>query len=149
MFTLLHRRNDGSFVVERNGFPYHVTAGDPLYRDAQLAAEGVTLQPEPEAQAVDIPVPDISDRQFAHQLRDQGIISQAEALAFVKQGAVPVALETLIAALPTQAERDDAELLICGATTFQYAHPLTASLAAGFGWDVAQTIAFFRAAAAR
>ena len=47
MWTLLHRRADGSFVIERNGWPYHVTADDPLFPAVAAAAEGVELPPEP------------------------------------------------------------------------------------------------------
>ena len=96
------------------------------------------------------PVPaSISDRQFAHELRARGIISQAEALAFVARGELPSALAALIAGLPAQDARDDAELLIAGATVFERAHPLTVTLAAGFGWSADQTDDFFRAAAGR
>lgn len=47
MFDLMHRRADGSFVVLRGGYPYHVTADDPLFPDVAAAAEGVDLPPEP------------------------------------------------------------------------------------------------------
>ena len=46
-WTLMHRRNDGSFVIKRNGLPYHVTEGDPLFAKVAAAAEGVTLPDEP------------------------------------------------------------------------------------------------------
>lgn len=91
----------------------------------------------------------ISDRQFAHELRARSLITQAEALAFVARGELPAALSALIAALPTQQARDDAELLLAGATSFERGHPLTATLAAGFGWTSQQADEFFIAAAAR
>ncbi len=47
MWTLLHRRADGSFVVELNGSPYHVIESDPLFAEVAAAAEGVDLPPEP------------------------------------------------------------------------------------------------------
>ena len=45
-WTLKHRRDDGSFVIELNGLPYHVTHDDPLHPDVSAAAEGVTLPDE-------------------------------------------------------------------------------------------------------
>ena len=55
-WTLMHRRNDGSFVIKRNGLPYHVTEGDPLFAKVAAAAEGVTLPDEPGP-----PVPTIAE----------------------------------------------------------------------------------------
>jgi hypothetical protein len=96
------------------------------------------------------PVPAfISDRQFAHELRERGVLTQAEALDFVRSGTIPAALNALIAALPTQAARDDAELLLAGATAFERIHPLTSVIGGAFGWDAAQIDDFFRDAAAR
>ena len=46
-WTLMHRRNDGSLVIERNGLPYHVTQRDPLFAEVSAAADGVTLPDEP------------------------------------------------------------------------------------------------------
>ncbi len=54
---VLHRRNDGTFVIELNGYPYHVTTDDPLFAEVSAAAEGLTLPPEPVPQSVDLPVP--------------------------------------------------------------------------------------------
>lgn len=48
MPTLLHRRDDGSFVIELNGHPYHVIESDPLFAEVAAAAEGVDLPPEPQ-----------------------------------------------------------------------------------------------------
>lgn len=47
MWTLLHRRGDGSFVIELNGSPYHVIESDPLFAEVAAAAEGVDLPLEP------------------------------------------------------------------------------------------------------
>jgi len=47
MFILRHRRNDGSFVIELNGLPYHVIQSDPLFAEVSASAEGVELLPEP------------------------------------------------------------------------------------------------------
>lgn len=43
---ILHRRADGSLVVQRGGLPYHVTPDDPIFAEAAAAAEGLDLPPE-------------------------------------------------------------------------------------------------------
>lgn len=94
------------------------------------------------------PIPDeISDRQWAQQARIAGKISQAEALDFVRTGAIPSPLAATIATLPSQQMRDDATLIICGATIFQRSHPLTPVLLAAMGMSSAEGDAFWRAAA--
>lgn len=47
-FTLLHARPDGSYVVRRNGQPYHVLQNDPLYGAVAAEAEGLILPAEPQ-----------------------------------------------------------------------------------------------------
>jgi len=47
MFSLLHRRSDGSFVILRNNKPYHVIKEDILFEAVATAAEGVVLPAEP------------------------------------------------------------------------------------------------------
>ncbi len=100
-----------------------------------------------EASRVDQVPASISDRQFAHQLMKQGIISFAEALAFVQTGTIPSALSALIAGIQDQNDREAAELLIAGNVEFRRNSPLTASLAAAYGWSVETTDNFWRAAA--
>ncbi len=136
--------------------PVHYTAAasDPGWEHSErifeiLANEDLGIPVGPYVPPPEPVPPSISDRQFAHELRVQGVITQAEALAFVSRGELPAGLSALIESLPTQQARDDAELLLAGATVFERRHPLTAVLAAGFGWTEAQTDNFFRAAAAR
>lgn len=94
------------------------------------------------------PVPDsISDRQFFQQLAIEGIISKPEALAAVKIGEVPAALQALINAMPEQ-EQFTAEILISGATVFQRSHPMTIAIGAAYGWNSTQMDELWRAAAA-
>ncbi len=45
--VVTHRRADGSFVAEVNGFPYHITADDPLFPLASALAAGRSLAPDP------------------------------------------------------------------------------------------------------
>ncbi len=52
---VLHRRDDGSFVIELNGYPYHVPSYNPLYAEVSAAADGLTLPPEPMPQSVEFP----------------------------------------------------------------------------------------------
>jgi hypothetical protein len=46
MINLMHRRSDGTFVIEQNGYPYHVVQDDPLYSEVAQAAQGIELPPE-------------------------------------------------------------------------------------------------------
>jgi hypothetical protein len=48
MWTLQHARPDGTFVVLRDGLPYHVIPGDPIFAEVEAAAQGVELPPEPQ-----------------------------------------------------------------------------------------------------
>lgn len=56
-FKLLYKRQDGSFVAEVNGLPYHVISSDAIYWP--LAAEeagrlGGELQFEPEPEPIPV-----------------------------------------------------------------------------------------------
>ena len=96
-----------------------------------------------------IPVPQsISDRQFAHVLALQGLISQDEALAWVKTGDVPAALQALVDKIPDPTIKFSAQMLLAGATVFERDHPMTAQLAAGLGMSSEQVDDLWRAAAA-
>lgn len=90
----------------------------------------------------------ISDRQFAHVLALQGLISQEEALAWVKTGDIPSALQSLIDDIPDPVIKFSAQMLLAGATVFERDHPMTAQLAAGLGMSSAQVDDLWRAAAA-
>lgn len=87
----------------------------------------------------------ISDRQFAQELRNRGIITQDEALAFVGNGTVPAALAAVIAALPSEMH-DDVMLSVVGAVTYYRDNPFTVAIGAAFGWTPEQIDEFFRAA---
>lgn len=90
----------------------------------------------------------ISDRQFAHVLALQGLISQDEALAWVKTGDVPAALQALVDKIPDPTIKFSAQMLLAGATVFERDHPMTAQLAAGLGMSSEQVDDLWRAAAA-
>ncbi|MES0023168.1 MULTISPECIES: hypothetical protein [unclassified Mesorhizobium] len=91
-----------------------------------------------EVEALPPPMPAvISDRQFFQGLAVAGVITNAEALAAVKTGAIPSGMVALITGLP-EAARFGAEMLLSGATEFKRAHPLTSAFGAGFGWTEQQ-----------
>lgn len=78
------------------------------------------------------PVPNsISDRQFAQALALSGLLTEAEALAWVKVGDVPAALQVVVDAIPDNDVRFSANMLLGGATIFERNHPMVAALAAG------------------
>jgi hypothetical protein len=94
------------------------------------------------------PVPvSISDRQFFQQLAAQDIISQDEALAAVRTGAIPAPLQQLISAMPAD-QQFAATMIVSGATTFERNHPLTVTIGTSYGWSSSQIDDFFRSAAA-
>lgn len=91
-----------------------------------------------------VPVPEeISDRQFAMGLAIAGLITQAEALSFVKTGEVPVALQVMIDAIADANARFEAEMLVSGATVFRRSHPLVGMIASQVGWTEQQTDQFW------
>jgi hypothetical protein len=44
---VLFKREDGTFVIERGGLPYHVLQNDPLFAEAQVQGEFVGFEPAP------------------------------------------------------------------------------------------------------
>jgi len=74
--------------------------------------------------------PIISSRQFFQQLAKQSDISKDEALAYVRQGALPKRFDDAInAALPSEAQFD-ARMAIIGANEFDIRVPLSLQLGA-------------------
>ncbi|WP_232629170.1 hypothetical protein [Methylobacterium sp. Leaf118] len=115
--------------------PFRVEPATPR----RVFAGGVEDQPVP---------PIISDRQFAQRLAEIGIITRDEALAFVKRGDVPAALQAAIDAIPGEADRFAADMQVSGATVFERSHPSTLALAQALGWSSAQMDDLWRRAAA-
>ena len=133
--------------------------GDPArsrYDDGVLYVDGITQAKLNAALAAydpaSVPPPlvvvpaTISDRQFAHGLWKQSVITFEEARDFLKVGQMPAALAALVAQMPA-AQRQDAELMITGSTVFERAHPFTAAIAAAFGWTDEVTDEFWTYAA--
>lgn len=93
------------------------------------------------------PVPEeISDRQFFHALAKAGLITEAEALAAVKTGDMPQAINDFVNTLP-EADRFDARMLLEGATIFRRSHPLTAAFGALYGMEPSEIDGLWRDAA--
>jgi hypothetical protein len=108
---------------------------------------GTELLPPPSPVIVPIVAGAISRRQFFQQLAAEGIVSQNDALAAVRTGALPTPLQTIVNGLPAD-QQFSAQMLLCGATEFQRSHPLTAAIGAAYGWTSEQIDTFFIAAVA-
>jgi hypothetical protein len=107
----------------------------------QLEAAGIVFVEPVPVQAT------ISDRQFFQALALAGKITDAEALAAVKTGDIPAAIQSFIDAMPSD-QKFAAEMLLSGATVFDRNHPMTALLGSGMGWTSEQLDALWQAAAA-
>ena len=71
MMNILHKRDDGSFVIERDGLPYHVISEDPIFANVAAAATGKTFPPEPVPESPE-PGPRVfSKRRFFLALTDE------------------------------------------------------------------------------
>lgn len=134
-----------SYSIDGSGTPASMVRGQPVDASpAQLVAMGLTVQPDP-TPAPPGPPDIISDRQFFQQLALQGVITNAEALAAVTTGTIPAALAAVVNALPS-AQQFNAQMLICGSTTFSRSNPMTETLRQAMGWTSAQTDALWLAA---
>lgn len=97
--------------------------------------------------------PPISDRQFFHGLSIWGLIPQDEAMEAVKTGFIPTALKNVIdqaeaaGQFPAGMTRFDVDILIAGATTYEYSHPVSAMIGQAFGWTDQQRADFWAFAA--
>jgi hypothetical protein len=115
---------------------------EDTYEDDLAALEALIASADPVMPPAN-PPESISDRQFAHGLARMGVISNDEALAFVRTGALPEALEAFMAALPDAQDRFDAEMLLSGAIEFRLDHPLVGATASALGWSPEQVRAFW------
>lgn len=127
-----------------------IVPDDPANSDRQAIQRwqdaGNTIEEAPPPPAA--PVPEtISDRQFFQQLAVQQVITQDEALAAVKTGAVPPALQTLISALPAD-QQFGAEMIVSGAVEFHRHSALVQEIAQAYGWNSEQVDALWRSASA-
>lgn len=80
------------------------------------------------------PVPDtISRRQFYQGLAVTGKITQAEALAAIKTGTVPAALQAMLDQMTDADAKFEADMLLSGASDFNRNHPLVMVIAIAQG----------------
>lgn len=91
-------------------------------------------------------IPVISDRQFFQQAAIAGMITQEEALAAVKTGAVPAILQAIIDQIQDPVQNFAATMLISGATEFERTHPMVSLIGAALNMTTEQIDAFFLAA---
>jgi len=137
MITLLSRREDGTFVAEINGMPYHVTEDDPLWGAAVSEAQrmGETLGFEPPPPAPEVPPP---PRLTRRQLR----------LGLLAAGITTAQVETVIAAIPDEIDRETAQIEWADASQYERTHPLVDRIGASMSLTPEQIDAMWLAAAA-
>lgn len=112
-------------------------SADHEWQDGQW----VYYEPEP----VPEPVPaTISRRQFYDGLAEAGRISKAEALAAMKTGAIPVALQAILDGMTDDGARYKAEMKLIGATDFMRDDPLVMVVAITQGMSEAEVDQFWR-----
>ena len=142
MYRLI--KNSEDVIREADGA--HIPS-DPGNMDRADYAVWVAAGGEP-LPAIESPEPvpsSISDRQFFQQLAIEGTITTGEALAAVKTGEIPAALQGFVDALDPE-QKFAAEMLLSGATVFERAHPLTEEIGRAQGRSKEQVDNFFRAA---
>ncbi|WP_018183984.1 hypothetical protein [Kaistia granuli] len=78
---------------------------------------------------------EVSRRQFFQALAmpDYQLITEAEALAAVQTGAIPAAFEAFIEMLPI-GQQFGARMLLAGAATFEFEHPISITFGDVQGW---------------
>ncbi|MEI4470914.1 hypothetical protein [Frigidibacter sp. MR17.24] len=143
------RREDGSYVITVNGLPYHVTAEDPLF--SAVDGSDAPLELPPEAPVLSIEeqraAMSLTDLQFAMAAAGLGLMTTAEAEAWVARGELPVLALTAISALP-EAEQPFARIRFAGARTIERLDPFMPALQAAAGLTDEQVDALFAAGAA-
>lgn len=104
----------------------------------------------PEQPVVPPSVPEvISRRQFYEQLEVDGIISKAEALAAMKTGTLPAALQAVVDGMTDENAKYDAEMKLVGATDFYRTSALVMVFAIVIQWSEERVDQFWTDAEAR
>lgn len=139
-------------IVETDIPSGKVSTGSALVLVSGQVVRQHTLEdapPPPAPTLADLPV--ISDRQFFHALAlpPFSVITKTEALAAVKTGDLPAALAAIVASIPDETERFNAEMLLSGSKEFWPTHPLVPAIAAAMPtpWTTEQVVAFWTFAA--
>ena len=93
------------------------------------------------------PIPEkVTETQFMRAAVKVGIVTAAEAKAYLARGVIPAFVETAVAQIPANV-RTDAELKIIGSDTFHRTDPVFAMLIAGGAATSEQVDDLFRLAA--
>jgi hypothetical protein len=90
--------------------------------------------------------PQVTETQFMRAAVKVGIVTAAEAKAYLARGVIPAFVETAVAQIPANV-RTDAELKIIGSDTFHRTDPVFAMLIAGGAATSEQVDDLFRLAA--
>lgn len=96
--NVLFKRPDGTFVINRNGLPYHVVQSDPLFAEAQAAGAGAPFEPAPPTPEP-VQTTQITFAQLLIGLVAEGWITEPEGSAWLT-GAPPAPVLALIGQLP-------------------------------------------------
>jgi hypothetical protein len=98
--NVLFKRSDGTFVINRNGMPYHVVQSDPLFAAAQAAGAGAPLEPAPPPPEP-VQTTQITFAQLLIGMVSEGWITEAEGEAWLT-GTPPPPVLSLIGQLPAR-----------------------------------------------
>ena len=137
--SLIRQRQDGTFVGIVNSAPYHIVQDDLLWPRAKAIAvemgDDLPFEPEPPPPAPPLVPQDVSMWQFIMAAWKMNFITQAEALAAVKDKVMPPAFVDALADLPAE-KQAEAQLKFAGITRMVRADPLFALVvAAGIATD--------------
>lgn len=136
-----------SSAVIRDSDKAYIPA-DPLNTDWQAYQAWLSVPNTPNP----VPLPpvvvpqSVSRRQFYQAAAQEGLITQAEALAVLATGVIPPSLSAIIATLPASSQFA-AQMAIVGAESYLRSDPLVASLGVAMNQTPAQLDALFTLAA--
>ena len=119
------------------------------YQERMLDAAGnvIEIRQRVEQPPAPPPVPEkVTETQFMRAARRVGMVTKAEAKAYLARGVIPAFVETAIAQIPADLQ-EEAELKIIGSDTFHRADPVFAMLIAGGAATSEQVDDLFRLAA--
>lgn len=137
-------------TIESNGQTFDFTLSQTDQAEMAIAARDKlnqsNIQIDPFIAPPQSTPSSISDRQFFQKLAVSGIITQNEALAAVKTGDIPLALQNIVDQIADVDAKFAAEMILSGATVFMRDHPLTTAIGAARGMTTEQINQFFREA---
>lgn len=143
VFSEIRRYNSRPENIEHKAVAWY-----PVSRETGAAFEGLQGDVYLIRSPVVVPVPRaISDRQFFHVLAKLGAITQDEALAAVKTGEIPSAINTIVESINNDDDKFDAKMLLSGAVEFRRSHPIVEQFGAALGYSADAIDELFRAAA--